>query len=85
MLVPLADRIVEVIADLGEAAGPRYRYGSGCIVRGHTVLTAAHVVVGAQAVQVRRPDKVLRPTRVDWDFVGGGLYPISRLSTLTTT
>jgi hypothetical protein len=44
--VPLAARVVEVIADLGEAAHPRYRYGSGCVVTGRTVLTAAHVVKG---------------------------------------
>ena len=40
--VPLAERVVEVIADDGEGADPRYRYGSGCIVGGRTVLTAAH-------------------------------------------
>jgi Trypsin-like peptidase domain len=69
--VPLADRVVEVIADLGEDVNPRYRYGSGCIVRARTVLTAAHVVLGAQRVSVRRPDKVLRPTLVDPRFVSG--------------
>jgi Trypsin-like peptidase domain len=69
--VPLADRVVEVIADLGEDANPRYRYGSGCIVRARTVLTAAHVVLGAQRVSVRRPDKVLRPALVDPRFVSG--------------
>ena len=73
--VPLASRIVEVIADLGEQSEPRYRYGSGCIVRGRTVLTAAHVVAGAQAVRVRRPDKVLLSASVDWKFVGGGGVP----------
>jgi WD40 repeat protein len=73
--VPLAARVVEVIADLGPGTTPRYRYGSGCIVRGRTVLTAAHVVAGAQVVQVRKPDKVLWPVRVDWDFVGGGDGP----------
>ena len=51
--VPLAARVVEVIADRGATAHPRYRYGSGCIVAGRTVLTAAHVVAGAASVQVR--------------------------------
>ena len=53
--VPLAARLVEVIADWGEAAAERYRYGSGCIVSGRTVLTAAHVVAEAVRVQVRDP------------------------------
>jgi hypothetical protein len=49
--------LVEVIADRGESAARRYVYGSGCIVRGRTVLTAAHVVAGALSVQVRDPHK----------------------------
>jgi S1-C subfamily serine protease len=73
--VPLAARVVEVIADLGEDAEPRYRYGSGCIVRGRTVMTASHVVAGAQVVRVRSPDKKLRPARIDAQFVGGGAGP----------
>ena len=73
--VPLAERIVEVIADLGQGAEHRYRYGSGCIVCGHTVLTAAHVVIGAQAVQVRLPDKILRPAKIDLKFIGGDDAP----------
>lgn len=75
MPVPLAERIVEVIADLGQGVVPRYRYGSGCIVRGRTVLTAAHVVAAAQTVHVRRPDKILRPTKIDPQFVGGDGAP----------
>jgi len=58
--VPLAARVVEVIADLG-AAHPRFRYGSGFIVRKGTVLTAAHVVAGAVSVSVRDPDKRVFP------------------------
>ena len=69
MPVSLAARVVEVITDLGESAQPRYRYGSGCIVRERTVLTAAHVVAGAQAVQVRGPDKGLKSARVAPEFV----------------
>ena len=55
--VALAARVVEVITDLGAVGGSRYRYGSGCIVCGRTVLTAAHVVAGAVSVVVRDPDK----------------------------
>jgi tetratricopeptide (TPR) repeat protein len=66
--VALAQRIVEVIADRGDFH-PRYRYGSGCIVRGRIVLTAGHVVAGAQTVQVRNPDKALWPARLDREFV----------------
>jgi hypothetical protein len=67
---PLAARVVEVIADLGEAARPRYRYGSGCVVAGRTVLTAAHVVDGAVSVKVRDPDKVIHEATLDPGFVG---------------
>lgn len=64
-----------MIADLGEDAQPRYRYGSGCIVRARIVLTAAHVVTGAQKVRVRYPDKKLQPARVEARLVGGGAGP----------
>ena len=68
--VPLAARVVEVLADLGEGHSPRYRSGSGCIVAGRTVLTAAHVVEGAVSVKVRPPDKVIREAALDTGFVG---------------
>ena len=68
--MPLTARVVEVLADLGEGHDPRYRVGSGCIVAGRTVLTAAHVVAGAVGVQVRDPGKVLHPAVVDPVFVG---------------
>jgi WD40 repeat protein len=66
----LADRLVEVIAYLGESVEPKYRYGSGLIVRGRTVLTAAHVVAGAADVTVRDPGKREYPATVDPRFVG---------------
>src|SRR5579859_1608930 len=75
MAVALAERVVEAIADLGKDAEPRYRHGSGCIVRGRTVLTAAHVMAGAQVVQIRRPDKVLLSAIIDVEFVSGGTGP----------
>ena len=68
--MPLAARVVEVLADLGEGHSPRYRSGSGCIVAGRTVLTAAHVVEGAVSVKVRPPDKVIREAALDTGFVG---------------
>jgi hypothetical protein len=68
--VPLAARVVEVIADLGASTLARYRYGSGCIVRGRTVLTAAHVVAGAQRVQVRDSRKRRYSATIDPRFVG---------------
>ncbi|MFC5004434.1 trypsin-like peptidase domain-containing protein [Dactylosporangium cerinum] len=66
----LADRLVEVIVDAGEGVNPRYRYGSGCIVAGRTVLTAAHVVAGDVAVRVRTPKKELCDASIDLRFVG---------------
>jgi Trypsin-like peptidase domain len=74
-LVPLAARLVEVIADRGESAAARYRYGSGCIVRGRTVLTAAHVVAGAVRVQGRDPDKRMYSATMDPRFVGDANGP----------
>ena len=67
---PLAARVVEVIADRGAAAHPRFRYGSGCLVAGRTVLTAAHVVIGAASVRVRDPDKVVYEATLDPEFIG---------------
>ena len=66
----LAARVVEVIADLGGAGDSRYRYGSGCIVRGRTVLTAAHVVAGAVSVVVRDPAKREYAATADPRFSG---------------
>ena len=66
----LAARVVEVITDLGGKVDSRYRYGSGCFVRGKTVLTAAHVVAGAVSVMVRAPDKREYTATVDPRFVG---------------
>jgi S1-C subfamily serine protease len=68
--VPLTARLVEVIADRGESAAPRYMYGSGCIVRGRTVLTAAHVVAEAVKVHVRNPQKKMYSATVDPRLVG---------------
>src|SRR5688500_10376088 len=56
--VPLAERVVEVIADLG---GDRFEHGSGCRVAGQTVRTAAHVDAGAHNVTVRGADKLEHP------------------------
>jgi hypothetical protein len=68
--LPLAARVVEVIADRGEPACPRYRHGSGCLVADRTVLTAAHVVIGAARVLIRDPDKVVHEATLDLRFVG---------------
>ncbi len=59
-----------MITDLGPRGDSRYRYGSGCIVRGKTVLTAAHVVTGAVSVVVRDPRKCEYKAVVDPRFVG---------------
>src|ERR1700722_3413090 len=68
--MPLSARVVEVIADRGEGYHPRFRFGSGCLVAGRTVLTAAHVVAGAVSVVVRGPDKVSRQAVLDAMFIG---------------
>ena len=57
--VAVARRLVEVIADRGAGRKPRRRYGSGMLLSGRWVLTAAHVAQDAVAVQVRGPDKIL--------------------------
>jgi WD40 repeat protein len=68
-----ADRIVEVIGDYGKLANRRYRLGSGCIVAGRVVLTAAHVVSGAESVIVRDTRKRIMATswsQTAHEFVG---------------
>ena len=61
--------------DLGPLGSPRYRYGSGCIVSGRTVLTAGHVVAGAHAAWMRSTDKIRHELSLDVRFVGGGPGP----------
>jgi tetratricopeptide (TPR) repeat protein len=70
--VPLRDRIVQIRVDLGEAlpAKQRYRRGSGCLVCGRSVLTAAHVVAGAIAVTVKLNTGASYAADVDPAFVG---------------
>ncbi|MEV0561012.1 trypsin-like peptidase domain-containing protein [Dactylosporangium sp. NPDC050588] len=70
--VPLASRLVEVIAELGDG---RPRYGSGCIVAGRTVLTAAHVVAGAVSVTIRDVRKITYAAFVDPRFTGDPYGP----------
>jgi hypothetical protein len=81
----LAARVVEVIADLGPSAGAGYRYGSGCIVRGKTVLTAGHVIAGAVSVVVRDPDRHEYKAAVDPRFVGDADGPGPDLALLEIT
>src|SRR6266508_5440160 len=70
MGVPLRQRVVEVIADLGETRTPRWRYGSGLLIGGRQVLTAAHVVADAVAVTLCGPDKVALPADLGSALVG---------------
>ena len=81
----LAARVVEVIAELRPSAGGGYRYGSGCIVRGGTVLTAAHVVAEAVSVVVRDPARREYAATVDPRFVGDAAGPGPDLALLQIT
>lgn len=83
--LPLAARLVEVIADRGEDCNPRYRCGSGCVVVGRTVLTAAHVVVGAASILVRGPDKVPHQAALDLAFTGDASGPGPDLALIEIT
>jgi WD40 repeat protein len=65
-------RLVEVVVDRGEGFTPRWEHGTGCVVAGRTVLTAAHVVSGAVTVRVRLVDKSERPATLDAAFAGDG-------------
>ena len=78
----MAARVVEVIADLGAEVHPRFRYGSGFIVLGAMVLTAAHVVAGAESVSVRDPDKRMFPASCDPRFTGDVHGPAPDLALL---
>ena len=55
--VPMRDRLAAVEADLGEGHDPRWQYGSGLLIGGRQLLTAAHVVQGAQRVAVQAPGR----------------------------
>lgn len=70
--VGMTKRVVEVIADLGDS---KRRYGSGVIVCGRTVLTAAHVVVDAVKLTVRDPDKTRYPAHAVLNGRAGGSGP----------
>ena len=54
---PMRDRLVAVEADFGEGHHPRWQYGSGLLIGGRQLLTAAHVVQGARGVTVRAPGR----------------------------
>ena len=58
--LPLAARVVKVIADRGAATAPRYLHASGCLVAGRMVRTPAHVVAGAIGIRVRDPNSKIR-------------------------
>jgi tetratricopeptide (TPR) repeat protein len=68
--VAVARRLVEVIADRGAGRKPRRRYGSGLLLSGRWVLTAAHVAQDAVAVQVRGPDKILLDAAMESALIG---------------
>jgi hypothetical protein len=68
--IPARQRVVEVIAELGEGHAPRWRYGSGLLIGGRQVLTSAHVVVDAVDVTVRRPDKSSMPAVLRTALIG---------------
>jgi WD40 repeat protein len=70
MSVPLRQRVVEIEADLGEGSNDRWRYGSGFVIGGRTVLTAAHVVTAAVRTLVRGPDKRPYSAVVDPAWIG---------------
>lgn len=63
--VPLSRRVVEVLADRGDASrGNRFGSGTGCLVSGRTILTAAHVVANAGELAIRDLDKRRWPARL---------------------
>ncbi|MFE6282255.1 hypothetical protein [Streptomyces sp. NPDC057877] len=75
--VPWSERLLEVIADLGPAG---FRYGSGCVVTGETVLTAAHVIFDAVGVTIRGTHKRSYPAKFDAEFVGSPEGPAPDLA-----
>ncbi|MBA2806402.1 serine protease [Streptomyces sp. KM273126] len=68
-----AERVAEVI--VGPAGGCSGRRGSGYLVSSGRVLTAAHVVEGAEVVRVRfeadRPGERVVEAAVEWRHAGG--------------
>src|SRR5215471_9234071 len=68
--VPARWRVVEIIANLSEGHASQWRYGSGLLIGGRQVLTAAHVVVGAADVRIRLPDKSSMGALLDTALIG---------------
>ncbi|WP_027345156.1 NACHT and WD repeat domain-containing protein [Hamadaea tsunoensis] len=68
-----ADRVVEVLCDLGPEARPRWLTSSGLLVDDRHVLTAAHAVVPGAAVTVRGADKVEHAATVKVHGEAGGV------------
>ena len=67
----LVERVVAIRADRGkDAPGGRWSYGSGCLVAGTMVLTAAHVVAGAHQAWVRTADSTEHIAILDPRFAG---------------
>jgi hypothetical protein len=67
---PIRQRIVEVVAEFGTGSTSRLSYGSGLLVGGRMVLTAAHVVKDAVAVTIRQSDKISWSTILNTDLIG---------------
>src|SRR6478672_6697844 len=66
--ISIRDRIVLIRAHHSDGATV---YGSGFVVAGRTVLTAAHVVHGAVSVEVQDAAKNWRhPATLEADFIG---------------
>ncbi|MEU4409957.1 trypsin-like peptidase domain-containing protein, partial [Streptosporangium sp. NPDC023963] len=61
----IQDRFVEVLADLGPGARPRWRCASGFLVDGRHVLTSLHAVIGGELTVRRAGDAPGGPKR-EW-------------------
>ena len=75
-MTALIDRVVQVQCIRGSDGDPKPHSGSGCLVSGRIVLTAAHLVADARQVTIRRPNGREFPAKLDSRFAGkwsGGL------------
>jgi hypothetical protein len=64
--IPLRDRVVEVICDRGPSTGGRWTAGTGFLVGGKLVLTAAHLVASGGVITVRRIERGFPPFKAEW-------------------
>lgn len=62
----IQDRFVEVLADCGSHARPRWRCASGFLIDGRHVLTSLHAVIDGEELTIRRASNIPGAPKQEW-------------------